>query len=58
MEKLYIYGGITIGGLLGAYIPVWLFGVDGFSLLSLVGGFIGSLLGLFFGYKALQNFGE
>lgn len=58
MEKLFIYGGITLGGILGAYIPVWLFNVDGLSLVSLIGGTIGSLAGLFFGYKAAQNFSE
>lgn len=58
MEKLFIYGGITLGGIIGAYIPVWLFNVDGLSLISLIGGTIGSLVGLFFGYKAAQNFGE
>ncbi len=58
MEKLFIYGGITLGGLIGAYIPVWLFNVDGLSLVSLIGGTVGSLIGLYFGYKAMQNFGE
>lgn len=58
MDKLFIYGGITLGGILGAYIPVWLFGVNELSLLSLIGGTIGSFIGLYFGYQAKQNFGE
>ena len=58
MEKMLIYGGITLGGSIGAYLPVWLFHVDGLSLISLIGGTIGGLIGLFFGYKAAQNFGE
>ncbi len=58
MSKFFIYGGITLGGLVGAYLPVWLFGVDGFSLLSIVGGLIGSFVGLYFGYQAYKNIGE
>lgn len=58
MEKLFIYGGITLGGIIGAYLPVWLFNVDGLSLVSLIGGTLGSLVGLFFGYKAAQNLGD
>jgi uncharacterized membrane protein YeaQ/YmgE (transglycosylase-associated protein family) len=49
MKKL-IYLGITVGGLIGGYIPV-LFGQDGFSVASLVGGTIGSFVGLWAGYK-------
>ncbi len=55
---MLIYGGITLGGIIGAYLPVWLFHADGLSIISLIGGTIGSLVGLFFGYKAAQNFGE
>lgn len=58
MEKLYIYGGITIGGILGTYLPVWILHVNELSLISLLGGVVGGLVGLYFGYKALQNFGE
>lgn len=58
MNKLFIYGGITIGGILGAYLPVWLFSANELDGISLLGGFFGSLLGLYFGYKAAQNFGD
>lgn len=58
MEKLYLYGGITLGGILGSYIPVWLFNVDPIGPVSILGGLIGGLIGLYFGYKAMQNFGD
>lgn len=58
MAKLFIYGGITIGGLVGAYVPVWLFHADSFSLISILMGAVGSFFGLWLGYKAYQNFGE
>ena len=53
--KLLIYCGITIGGILGSYIPVWLTGANMFSFISLMSGTIGSLLGLFIGFKIGQN---
>jgi uncharacterized membrane protein YeaQ/YmgE (transglycosylase-associated protein family) len=58
MEKLFIYGGITIGSLIGAYVPVWLFNTSAFSLVSIVGGVVGSIVGLWVGYRAMQNFND
>jgi uncharacterized membrane protein YeaQ/YmgE (transglycosylase-associated protein family) len=58
MGKLFIYGGITVGGLIGAYLPVWLFHVDALSLWSILMSAVGSFIGLWIGYKANQNFGE
>lgn len=58
MEKMYLYGGITLGGVIGAYLPVWLFNADPIGPVSIIGGLIGGLLGLYFGYKAMQNFGD
>ena len=58
MQKKFIYGGITLGGIVGAYLPVWLFHVDGFSFISLLGGTIGSFLGLYAGFKISQNIGD
>jgi hypothetical protein len=52
--KSLIYIGITVGGIIGGYIPV-LFGQDGFSFASFVGGTIGSFAGLWAGYKIGQN---
>jgi gas vesicle protein len=58
MEKKFIFGGITVGGIVGAYLPVWLFHVDSLSFLSLLGGTIGSFVGLYAGYKFSQNMGD
>jgi phage tail tape-measure protein len=48
--KGLIYLGITVGGFAGSYIPV-LFGQDAFSVVSIIGGAIGSFVGLWAGYK-------
>jgi hypothetical protein len=45
MEKLTIYIGLTIGGIIGGYLPVALFHVSGLSWVSLVCGFVGLWLG-------------
>ena len=51
MEKLTIYIGLTIGGIIGGYLPVVLFQVSGFSWVSLVCGFVGCLVGVWLGWK-------
>ena len=56
MDKKIIYLTISAGGLIGAYLPVWLFKVDGFSLVSIIGAIIGSVAGLYAGYKIIQNY--
>jgi phage tail tape-measure protein len=43
-----------VGGAIGSYIPV-LFGQDAFSVVSLIGGTIGSFVGLWAGYKIGNN---
>jgi hypothetical protein len=58
MDKLFIYGGITLGSIFGAYIPVLLLNADPLGLLSIICGIIGSFLGLWAGWFALQNIGE
>ena len=58
MDKLFLYGGITVGSLVGAYIPVVLFNSSPFGLVSILGGILGSIVGLWGGYKAMQNFNE
>lgn len=52
---MLIYIGITVGGIIGAYIPSLLFHADTLSLLGLIGGTIGSFVGLYIGYRAQQN---
>ena len=41
MEKLTIYIGLTIGGIIGGCLPVVLFHVSAFSWVSLICGFVG-----------------
>ena len=55
MAKLLIYIGITIGGLIGAYIPIMLFNTSTFGWESIVCGALGSLVGLWAGYKITQT---
>ncbi len=54
MNKTIMYLFITIGGLIGAYIPTF-FGADGFSIWSVVGSTIGGLAGIWAAYKLSQN---
>ena len=42
---------ITVGGLLGSYLPVVLFHVDGFSIISILGGMFGGFAGLWAAMK-------
>jgi len=51
MEKLTIYAGLTIGGIIGGYLPVVLFRVGALSLVSLICGFVGGIVGLWLGWK-------
>lgn len=53
--KLIIYSSVTVCGIIGSYLPVWLFGSDIFSILSILGGAIGSVVGVFVGYKIGQS---
>ena len=56
--KLHIFVGVglTIGSLIGSYVPV-LFGIDSFSYTSLLTGTIGSIIGIFVGYRVGQQVG-
>lgn len=45
---IYIVSGIC--SILGAYIPTWLWGADMLDITSLLGGFIGAIVGLWLGY--------
>lgn len=58
MAKFYIYIGIFGGGLIGSYLPVWLFKVSALSALSIIVGAVGSIVGLFSGYRIYQNIGD
>jgi ABC-type lipoprotein release transport system permease subunit len=45
--------GLTIGGVIGGYPPVTLLHVSAFSILSLVCGFVGCIVGLWLGWKLM-----
>ncbi len=51
MAKLTIYIGLTIGGIIGGYLPVVLFRASAFSWLSLICGFVGCIVGAWLGWK-------
>lgn len=53
MNKTMMYLLISIGGGIGAYIPV-LFGADGFSLWSVLGSAIGGLAVIWVAVKISQ----
>lgn len=46
MNKTVLYIFITIGGMVGGYIPT-LFGADGFSPWAIITSTIGSIVGIF-----------
>jgi hypothetical protein len=52
--KLMIYVGASIGGLIGGYIPVLFWHAGALSGWSLVGGLIGTIAGIYPGYKLGQ----
>jgi hypothetical protein len=52
--KLMIYVGASIGGLVGGYLPILLLHADALSGWSLLSGFVGTMLGLWAGYKVSQ----
>lgn len=54
MGKLVIYGGITVGGVIGAYLPVIMVHANPLGLGSIMAGFVGSFVGLWVGYKLNQ----
>lgn len=42
---------ISVGSIIGAYAPVILFHVDPLGLLSVLGGVVGSIAGIFVAYR-------
>jgi hypothetical protein len=53
MNKKTIMLGMVFGSTIGGYIPT-LFGVNAFSLISILGGFIGGLLGIWLTFRLLN----
>ena len=53
MTKGMVYLGSSVGGLIGGYVPM-LFGADGLSAWSLLGGLVGGLAGIWVVYKSFN----
>ena len=58
VEKLTIYIGRMVGGIIGGHLPVVLFHVSAFSWLSLICGFVGCIVGVWLGWKLTLWIGE
>lgn len=54
--KLLLYIGAAVGGMIGGYLPVLFGDTSMLSGWSLLGGFIGTIVGLWAGYKMGQYF--
>lgn len=52
--KLLLYIGAAVGGMIGGYMPALLGDTNFLSGWSLLGGFIGTFVGLWAGYKMGQ----
>jgi hypothetical protein len=51
MEKMTIFIGLTLGSIVGSWLPVALFSQGWFSAASLIGGFVGAVAGTWAGWK-------
>ena len=54
MEKTTIFIGLFLGGILGSHLPVVVFGSGWFSPASIIGGFVGSAVGIWLGWKLTE----
>ncbi len=54
--KLLLYIGAAVGGMIGGYLPVLFGDTNMLSGWSLLGGFVGTIVGLWVGYKMGQYF--
>lgn len=50
MNKGLVYLLLSIGGIIGSYVPV-LLGQDAFSLASIIGGLVGGIAGIWLAVK-------
>jgi hypothetical protein len=50
MEKKLIWLGLFVGSFVGGYVPT-LWGASAFGIASVVGTAIGSIVGIYFGYR-------
>jgi outer membrane lipoprotein SlyB len=53
MDKKVVMIGMVIGSTIGGWLPT-LFGVGVFSMISVLGGFAGGVLGIWLSYKFLN----
>ena len=53
-DKAVVMIAMSIGSLVGSYAPM-LFGVSMLSMTSLVGGAIGGIIGIYVGYKLVNQ---
>jgi outer membrane lipoprotein SlyB len=53
MDKKIVMFGMVFGGLLGGYLPS-LWGAGTFSLASILGSFLGGILGIWLTFRWLQ----
>ena len=54
MGKMVLYMGLTVGGIIGGYLPVVLLNAGTFSILSIACGFVGCAVGLWVGWKLMM----
>lgn len=52
-QRKVIMVGMVVGGVIGSYVPV-LLGAGPISFASLIGGGIGSVVGIYFAYRLMQ----
>lgn len=55
MSKKTVYLAATIGGIIGGYLPVVLFGAGSFSIWSILGSLVGGLGGIWVAVKLSNN---
>ncbi len=53
MNKKIILVGMTLGSVIGAYVPM-LFGVDAFSLIPILTSALGGILGIWLSHKLIR----
>lgn len=56
MDKKTVLICSSIGAVVGAYLPVWLFKVSEFSVWSIIGGIAGGLVGIWLAVKLNDYF--
>lgn len=54
MEKSAIMIGMAIGSTIGGYVPTF-FGADAFGLVSVLGGLVGGILGIWLVYHFIAR---